>query len=245
MDGVAYTKETTMQYLGAFSGNSPVIKRYKASATGYLPGIVMVASVSNASGQMSTSTTTTATDTIGLLLDNGNLQGASITYSTTQGADEAVFGVIVNPDAILRAQMVTGATGTAATAETVTSAASNGLTVTATGAADFTSPQKDEGTVWYTTGANVGKSRKITSTAATVLTVIVPFAANAVGDTFLSSGAGIGLRFVTTTTNLQNIRTDAINTSGAALAVLDLELGGTGDSFIHLTYQDCVWNYTT
>jgi len=234
-----------MQYLGAFSGNSPVIKRYKASATGYVPGIIMAASVAGASGQMSTSTTTAVTDTIGILLDNGNLQGASVLNSTTQGSDEAVFGVIVNPDAIIRAQMVTGATGTAVTAETVTTAASNGLTITATGAANFTSPEKDEGTVWYTSGANVGKSRKITSTAATVITVIVPFAANAVGDTFLSSGAAIGLRFVTTTTDLLKLRTDAINTSGAALAVIDLELNGTADSYAHLTYQDCVWNYTT
>ena len=234
-----------MQYLGAFSGNSPVIKRYKASATGYVPGIIMAASVGNASGQISTSTTTTVTDTIGILVDNGNLQGASVLYSTTQGADEAVFGVIVNPDAIIRAQMVTGATGTALTANAITTATSSGLNATSSSAPDMSSPSVDVGTIWYTSGANVGKSRKITSIAATVATVIVPFAANAVGDTFIYAGPGIGLRFVTTTTDLLKVRNDAVNSSGCALAVLDFELNGTGDSFVHLTYQDCVWNYTT
>lgn len=234
-----------MQYMGTFSGSAPLIKKYKASATGYIPGIIMLRSASNASGQMSVSTTTSTANALGLLLDNGLNSGASITYSTTQGDPEAVFGVIVNPDAILRAQMVTGATGTAVTAETTTSAASNGLTITATGAADFTSPEKDEGMSWYISGSNVGKSRKITSTAATVLTHLVPYAANNVGDTFGSAGVNIGLQFVTFTTDLTKVRTDAVNTSGAAMGVLDLELNGTGDSFVHLTYGDSVWTYTT
>jgi hypothetical protein len=198
---------------------------------------------------MSTSTTTSAANALGLLLDNGLDKainpGNTISYSTTQGDPEAVWGVIVDPNAILRAQMVTGATGTSVTAESITTAASNGLTLTATGAADFTSPEKDEGTVWYISGSNVGKSRKITSTAATVLTVIVPFAANAIGDTFGSCGAGIGLQFVTFTTDLTKVRTDAVNTSGAAMCVLDFELNGTGDSYVHLTYGDSVWQYTT
>ena len=234
-----------MQYMGTFSGSAPLIKKYKASATGYVPGIIMLRSAANASGQMSVSTTTGAANAIGLLLDNGLSSGASITYSTTQGDPEAVFGVIVNPDAILRAQMVTGATGTAVTAETTTSAASNGLTITATGAADFTSPEKDEGISWYISGSNVGRSRKITSTAATVLTHVVPYAANNVGDTFGSASANVGLQFVTFTTDLLKVRTDAVNSSGAAMGILDLELNGTGDSFVHLTYGDSVWTYTT
>ena len=232
-----------MQYMGSFSGASPVIKRYKASATGYAAGIIMSASAGNASGQMSISTTTAVTDTIGILLDTGNLQGASVTYSTTQGADEAVYGVITNPDAIIRAQMVSGAAGTAATSYAITSAASNGLTVVT--ANDGDSPEIDEGIVWYISGSNVGKSRKITSNSTVTQTVIVPFAANAVGDLVIMGGPNVGLRFVTTTTDLQKIRLDAVNTSGCALAVLDLELNGTADSFIQLTYQDCVWNYTT
>lgn len=232
-----------MQFAGTFSGSTPVIKKYKASATGYIPGIVMLRSAANASGQMSVSTTTSTANSLGLLLDNGNNQGSSITYSTTQGDPEAVFGVIVNPDAILRAQMVTGATGTSITADTIVTAASNGLT--AVGGTSVASPDMDEGILWYTSGANVGKSRKITSTSSVTATVIVPFAANAVGDTYLYAGVNIGLQGVTLTTDLAKVRTDIAIATGAALTCLDLELNGATDSFILLTYGDPVWTYTT
>lgn len=234
-----------MQYCGNFSGSTPVIKKYKASAA-YVVGIVMLRSAGNASGQMSTSTTTSAADSIGLLLDLGMQQaaGGPITYSTTQGADEAVFSVIVNPDQILRAQMVTGATGTAITGDTIVTASSNGLTFV--GGTSVASPDMDEGIVWYTSGANVGKSRKITSTGATVTgTVIVPFAANAVGDTFCYAGVNIGLTGVTLTTDLTKVRADIAVSTGASLTCLDLELNGTGDSYALFTLGDCVWNNAT
>jgi hypothetical protein len=232
-----------MQYLGNFSGSSPVIKKYKASAA-LLVGIVVVRSVSNASGQMSTSTTTTATDSLGLLLDNGLVNGASTSYSTTQGADEAVWGVIVNPDQILRAQMVTGATGTSITADTIASASSNGLTWV--GGTSVASPDMDEGIVWYISGSNVGKSRKITSTGATVTgTVIVPFAANAVGDQVCYAGINIGLTGVTTTTDLTKVRTDIAVSTGMSLTCVDLELNGVSDSYAHFVLGDQVWTNAT
>ena len=237
-----------MQYAGSWSGSSPIIKKYKASATGYIPGIVMLRSASNASGQMSTSTTTGVADAIGLLLDNGDASvatgsGAGITYSTTQGDPEAVFSVIVNPDAILRAQMVTGATGTAITADTIVTAASNGLT--AVGGTSVASPSLDEGIIWYTSGANIGKSRKITGVSSVTATVVVPFAANAAGDTYCYAGPNLGLQFVTFTTALTAVRADAVNSSGAAMGVWDLELNGTTDSYVLLTYGDSAWTYTT
>jgi hypothetical protein len=234
-----------VQYAGNFSGSTPVIKKYKASAA-YVVGIIMVRSVSNASGQMSTSTTTTATDSIGLLLDLGMGAAASgpITYSTTQGADEAVHAVIVNPDQILRAQMVTGATGTGITADTIVTASSNGLTFV--GGTSVASPDMDEGIVWYTSGANVGKSRKITSTGATVTgTVVVPFAANAVGDTFCYAGINIGLTGATLTTDLKNVRADIAVSTGASISCLDLELNGANDSYAHFVLGDCVWANAT
>jgi hypothetical protein len=234
-----------MKYIGNFSGSAPVIKKYKASAA-YVVGIIMVRSVSNASGQMSTSTTTTATDSLGLLLDLGMGAAASgpITYSTTQGADEAVHAVIVNPDQILRAQMVTGATGTGITADTIVTASSNGLTFV--GGTSVASPDMDEGIVWYTSGANVGKSRKITSTGATVTgTVIVPFAANAVGDTFCYAGINIGLTGATLTTDLKNVRADIAVSTGASISCLDLELNGANDSYAHFVLGDSVWSNAT
>lgn len=232
-----------MQYMGNFSGSSPVIKRYKASATGYVVGILMLRSAGNASGQMSVSTTTSAADALGLLIDTGDKGGESVTYSTTQGADEAVFGVIVNPDQILRAQMVTGATGTSITGDTIASASSNGLT--AVGGTSVASPDMDEGILWYTSGANVGRSRKITSTSSVTATVIVPFAANAVGDTYCYAGVNIGLQGVTLTTDLKNVRADIAVSTGATLSTLSMELNGTTNSFVHLVVGDSVFNNAT
>jgi len=231
-----------MQYMGCFSGSSPVIKKYKASAA-YVQGIVMIASAANASGQMSTSTTTSTANALGLLADLGDNAGQPITYSTTQGATEAVFSVIVNPDQILRALMVTGATGTSITADTIATASSNGLT--AVGGTSVASPDMDEGLLWYTSGANVGKSRKITSTSSVTATVLVPFAANAVGDTFLYAGLNVGLQGCTLTTDLKSVRADIAVSTGATLSQLDFELNGAGNSYVHLTIGDPVWSQVT
>lgn len=233
-----------MQYMGCLSGSAPVIRKYKASATGYVPGIIMLRSAANASGQMSVSTTTSTADALGLLIDNANpTTGETLTYSTTQGAEEAVYSVIVNPDAILRAQMVTGATGTAITGDTIVTASSNGLT--AVGGTSVASPDMDEGIIWYTSGANVGKSRKVTSTSSVTATVIVPFAANAVGDTFCYAGVNLGLQGVTLTTDLKNVRTDIAVSTGATLSCIGLELNGRTDSYIQLVIGDSVYNNVT
>lgn len=230
--------------MGNMSGSAPVIRKYKASATGYVPGIVMLRSAANASGQMSTSTTTSTADALGLLIDNANpTTGETLTYSTTQGAEEAVYSVIVNPDAILRAQMVTGATGTSITGDTIVTASSNGLT--AVGGTSVASPDMDEGIIWYTSGANVGKSRKITSTSSVTATVIVPFAANAVGDTFCYAGVNLGLQGVTLTTDLKNVRADIAVSTGATLTCIGLELNGRTDSYIQLVIGDSVYNNVT
>lgn len=233
-----------MQYMGNMSGSAPVIRKYKASATGYVPGIIMLRSAANASGQMSTSTTTSTADALGLLMDNANpVTGETLTYSTTQGAEEAVYSVIVNPDAILRAQMVTGATGTAITGDTIVTASSNGLT--AVGGTSVASPDMDEGIIWYTSGANVGKSRKVTSTSSVTATVLVPFAANAVGDTYCYAGVNLGLQGVTLTTDLKNVRTDIAVSTGATLSCIGLELNGRTDSYIQLVIGDSVYNNVT
>lgn len=233
-----------MQYMGNFSGSSPVIKRYKASATGYVPGIIMLASAANASGQMSTSTTTSTANALGLLMDTSNSVGETVTYSTTQGATEAVYGVLVNPDQILRMQMVTGATGTAITGDTIATASSNGLTFV--GGTSVASPDMDEGIVWYTSGSNVGQSRKITSTGATVTgTVLVPFGANAVGDTICYAGLNVGLQGMTLTTDLLKVRTDIAVATGATLSTLSMELNGTTNSFVHVVIGDSVFNNVT
>ena len=83
-----------MKYAYNLSSSTPIIKKYKASAA-LAEGIIVIKSAANASGQMSTSTTTGIANALGLIVDNGMAAaaGGPITYSTTQGADEAVFGV--------------------------------------------------------------------------------------------------------------------------------------------------------
>ena len=136
-----------MQYAGCLSGAAPVIKRYKASATGMAAGVIVCAQANGSSGQMIVTAATATANQLGSLLDTGNLNGAPVTYSATQGADEAVYGVIVNPDQMLRALMITGATGTALTADTIVTATSNGLTTI--GGTSVASPDMDQGLVWY------------------------------------------------------------------------------------------------
>lgn len=221
-----------MDHVGFFSSSTPVLKKYKASAA-QAAGTVVIKSAANASGQMSTSTTTSFAAALGFCVDNGLYAGSPLTYSTTQGNPEAIFGVIVNPDMILRAQMVTGATGTSITQDTVATAVSNGLTVV--GGTSVASPDMDEGLIWFTSGANMGLSRKITSTSSVTATVIVPFPrASAVGDTFLYTGVNIGATGVTLTTDLLKVRSDIANSTGAAVGVLDVDLGGSADSFVYL-----------
>lgn len=232
-----------MKYSGNVSSSTPVLKKYKASAA-YAAGIVGLRSAANASGQISTSTTTSFADAVGLILDNGEKFGAATSYSTTQGAVEGVVTVIVNPDQILRAQMVTGATGTSITQDTVATAVSNGLTVV--GGTSVASPDMDEGLLWFTSGANLGESRKITSTSSVTATVTVPFPrASAVGDTFLYAGINLGLTGVTLTTDLKNVRADIAVSTGASATVFDVDLGGSTDSYVYLVLGDQVWTNAT
>lgn len=232
-----------MQYLGNFSGSSPVMKRYKVSATGMTPGVIACAAPDGASGEMIVTAATATANQIGTLIDAASTVGETLTYSTVQGAAEAIYGVIINPDQIIRAQMVTGATGTAITADTVATAASNGLTVV--GAVSVASPDMDQGTIWYTSGANVGKSRKIVSTSSVTATVVVPFAANAVGDTFIYAGIAMGLQGITLTTDVQKCRTDIAVATGVNITTIDMERNGINDSFVHVVLTDGVFNQTT
>jgi len=232
-----------MQYAGCLCGAAPVIKRYKASATGMVAGAIVCAQANGSSGQMIVTAATATANQLGSLLDTGVGPNAPITYSTTQGADEAVYGVIVNPDQMLRALMVTGATGTALTADTIVTATASGLTTI--GGTSVASPDMDQGIVWYLSGANVGRSRTIGSTSSVTATVIVPFAANAIGDTFVYAGLNIGLQGMTLTTSVQNVRSDIAVSTGVNATTIDLELNGISDSYVTATLGDCVWCQTT
>lgn len=233
-----------MQYMGCMGGGSPMIVRFKVSATGMTPGVIACAAPDGSSGEMIVTAATATANQIGTLLDAANSKtGETLTYSTTQGAEEAVYSVIVNPDQIIRGLMVTGATGTAITGDTIVTAASNGLT--AVGGTSVASPDMDQGTIWYTSGANVGRSRKITSTSSVTATVIVPFAANAAGDTFCYAGISKGLQGITLTTDVQKFRTDIAVATGVNVTTVHLELNGTRDSYAQVVLTDCVFQQTT
>ena len=224
-----------MQGAYLIGGGKFHIKKYKVAAS-FLNGIVVLRPAANATG-VSTSTTTSFADAMGLTLDPGHFQGSLIAYSTTQGDPEPVSSVIVNPDLVLRGRLVGSATSAVMTNNAVTTAASNGLTATSTTGIDFTSPSCDEGTIWYTSGANANSSRKVTGEAATVITVVVPFAGNAVGDIFLAMGLGIGQPDMTLTTDLLDVRADITNT-GADVEVIDHELNGNSNSYSHMVVGD-------
>ena len=234
-----------MQAAYGLSGGKLTVKKYKMAAS-HAVGILVIRGAEGATG-LTTSTTTGAADTVGVTLDQGLYQGNTVAYSTTQGDPEALYSVCVNPDLVLRALLVgTAASGVMPTS-IITTAASNGLSLTSTTAAvDYTSPDCDEGIVWYTSGGNANQSRWVTaSTSATVLTVVVPFAPNAVGDTFLVTPLQVAFTAqLTFSTNLLNVRGDLAPTGAAAITV-DHELNGASNSYIHIMSADHVFSGTS
>lgn len=227
-----------MQFEYLLGGGTPTIKKYKMAA-GHAAGILLLVPASNATG-LSTSTTTSFVDCVGLTMDTGQFAfGGEVTYSTTQGAVEHLQSVIVNPNAVFKALMVGGAANESIEHRTVGTAASNGLTVVGTaGETDPSSPDMDEGTVFYTAGANAGASRRITSTTTTLtVTVIVPFAANRVGDRFITISHSPGTALATLSTDLKNLRVDIAPATGR-LVTLDLILNGPTNSYAELLAGD-------
>ncbi len=223
-----------MQYNYLLSGGKATIKKYKMAAA-IAEGVIVLVSAANAVG-LSTSTTTSWADSMGLTVDAGILKGGvPVTYSTTQGAEEYLQSVLINPDAVLRALLVGSAANAAMTPNPVVTASSNGLTVVATN----TFSNQDEGLIWYTTGANARRSRKMTSVSTSTATVIMPFAGNAVGDVALAISQAAGSLGVTMSTDLKNVRADNVALTSDCLArCIDVELNGISDSYVHLIQTD-------
>ncbi|MCI0564051.1 MAG: hypothetical protein MN733_36710 [Nitrososphaera sp.] len=220
-----------MQAAGLLSGGAPFYKKYSASATGYVAGIYMITAADAGGGVASASTTTNWTLGLGLNMDGYALEvGAPMTYSVTQGNSVALSTIAVNPDLILRALMVGSAASAVLTDNPILTASSNGLTAVGTNSV----ANLDEGTIWYTSGANAGRQRVITSVSSATATVIIPFAANAVGDVFLAINASPGSVGVTMSTNLLNsLQADTALGSDAIATCLDLELNGNSNSYAH------------
>lgn len=224
------------------SGGAPVYKKYK-SAAGHAAGIVVLRAASGATG-VSTSTTTSFANVVGLTQDAGNIDvGAQVTYSTTQGQPEHLSTVCINPDAVLIALMVGSAGDAILTDNPVTIASSDGLTVVMTNSIS----NLDEGTVWYISGPNAGQSRKITSVSSATATVIMPFPrADAIGNSAFAIAQTPGSLGVTLSTALKNVlENNTALGSDAAASCVDLELNGLSNSYIHLIAVDHVFGVST
>jgi len=232
-----------MEFAGLLCGAAPVIKKFQVAANVSVLGIPLTAAADATAG-LALGTTTAINDMVGCNVDLA-------TYGTAQvagGSPEALVSVIINPDAIWKIFMSGGATaGTAETLRTVSTASTDGLSVT-TGT-DWSSPSLDEGHIWGVTGANAGQARKITSVSGTAATVTVAFASDtAVGDTFgYAPISPATLQTVTLTSNLAEFRQDvAVATNTAEIICIELRpnnwVGGIGRPFILAVARDHILN---
>lgn len=217
-----------MDYAFAFSGGSPIIRKFQIGDAMANRGVPVLVGGAGEEGVVLASTTA-ASDLVGITTD---VQDTVVTAQQTDNSDPArLVSVIVNPDAVYRAKLSGGATsGTDLTTYTVTTASTDGLTVTA---GDFNTVDFDEGTIHCISGANVGISRKITSTSTTAATVTVAFPHDiAVGDEFVVVPFTPGEdQFVQLTSDFTEIDCSvATDTDNNNFRVLGLEMDGVGNS---------------
>ena len=232
-----------MEYDYTIGGGSMFMKKYQISATVATRGVPLVIPGSDNAGVV-LATTTGAADMVGVNLDTA-------TYVTAQQTDgtsaEREITLIINPDAVWQCKLSGGATeDTALTLYDVTSASTDGLTIT-TGDS-WTSTEFDEGVVWGYDGANAGQFRKITSTSSTAATVTVAFDRDTVvGDNFMRAPYWpIQTVAVQLTTNLYQADASIAVGTGAGFKVVEMDLrdqtdSGRTNSFIYIVPTDHVW----
>lgn len=210
-----------MNWAYNLSGGAPLKKRYKIAASVSTLGIPLCVTADATAG-LALGLTTAAADAVGVSLDLG-------TYSTTQGDTEGTVNVVINPDAVYKTRLCSGATAGAQLTVTTNSAAETAGTVVTitTGDPAPNSPTMDEGTIVCISGANVGQTRKVTSVGATAATVTVPFLNDiAAGDIFIIvplTPQDVAADNANLTSNLAEARIDIAVATGAAVNVLDLE----------------------
>jgi hypothetical protein len=235
-----------MEFVYDLSGTSnATVRKYQVAATNTTLGRPYLKNADEGTGVV-LATVSGAVDYVGVNLD------AAGTYVTAQQSDNSdtarMTSLIINPLGVFRARLAGGAANEALSAATVTTASTDGLTVT-TSAFDPNSPDLNEGTVWGYSGANAGKARKITSTAANAATVIVAFPFDiAVGDQFLYANVhptrSILAQFGTDMTNL-----DATATLSSDATVITVEMilndiagNGTTESYALIQFADSLFS---
>lgn len=229
-----------MQVVGLLSGGAPVVKKYQVAETVGIGEAV----IRGTDEGVDVGTTTSLANMIGVCIDNGLAlaAGGTVSFTATPAneAEVATYGIIVNPDAIIRLLMSGGATeSTALTEHDITSSTA---TVMTTGDA-HNCPDMDNGVVWFTSGANVGSYRKITATAATTETVGVAWSTTpSSGDLFIDAPYWPGNDGeVQLSTLLTQADASIATGTGAELVPFDFELNGSTDSYLHTIPGDHVF----
>lgn len=228
-------------------GSTAIVKKYHVAATNTVIGRPYLKCADAGSGIV-LGTTTGAVDFIGVNVD------AAGTYATAQSGTSdvaATTSLIINPLGVFKARLSGAATdGTALTARTVTTAGTDGLSVTHA-AYDASSPDMDEGVIWGYSGGNAGKYRKITSTSSTATTVTVAFPVDpAVGDQFLLAPIYPTRSIVAQlTTNCTEIDASAAISGDATLVVVEMILNdiageGTTQSYALIQFADHLFGAT-
>lgn len=227
-------------------GTTATVRKYTVAATNTVVGRPYLKTADGGVGIV-LGTTTGAVDFIGVNIDAAGTYGAAQSSDSSDNAK--ITSLIINPCAVYRARLSGGATdGTALTARTVTTASTDGLTVTHS-AYDASSPSMDEGTIWGYSGANAGKVRKITSVSTTATTVILAFPYDtAVGDQFLLAPIH-PTRSITAqlTTNCTEIDASAAISGDATVVVTemicnDIAGNGTTESYAFIQFCDSLFN---
>lgn len=246
-----------MKYAYSLAGGAPIVRKFQIAATASVAGIPLTKGGSGVKG-LGVATTVAAVGMVGVTLDTATV----VTAQQSDSSDTArLVSVIINPHAVYRAKLSGGATeNTALTKYTVSTASTDGLSVTAAltsagVAVDFTSPASDESVIFGYDGANAGYGRKITSTgSATVATVLVAFPNDTVvGDNFLripicSAPYGYETQYPQLTTNLWQVDasaavdTDNVNFNTVELEIRDAGLNGITNSFIYLVSNGHVFS---
>lgn len=222
-----------MRYAKDLNGkHTPWIRKYQISATVSRVGTPVVLGGASTAG-VANGTTTSCTNFLGVAWSTATYvtaQQSAGTYMNLQkpgtGADsERLIEVCINPMAVWEMVMTGSATdGTALSQHTVTTASTDGLAVTT--ATAWNSPEFDEGVVWCYSGANAGRSRKLTSTSGTAGTVTVAFQDDiAVGDVFLRAPYWPAYTStVQLTTNLTDADASIAVATGAGFRCVELAL---------------------
>lgn len=234
-----------MKFAYTAGGSTPVFKKFKiGTPTFATAGIPAVVAASGGAG-LAHSTSAAITDGVGVTLDTG-------TYSTTQGDAEGLVTVVINPDAVWKLRMSGSIVDGAALGLTTNSVAETAGTVVTitTGDPVPNSPDMAQGTVACISGANVGQTRKHTTSAATTATVLVPFLNDiASGDTFLLvpySPMDATCDNIELTGNLAAAHSVPAVGAGAAMEIHELEFDFYGtprtNSFVYASFNDHLLN---